>query len=163
MALELTCATSSDASRIAEIHMTAFGSNPLLLAQFPSPTIRRQLRSCIAQKAADDIHDPYIAVLVVRDHENRIVSFAKWSLPVPAAAVAAGMGVETPWVWPDGSNLVLLERWTKLVERAERRALSGGLAYRRLSFYVGSCGSAAGSSFGCLSLFSLSLTTRRLC
>ena len=131
MALELTIATPSDAFCIADIHMAAFSPNPLLLAQFPTPAIRHQLRSCIAQKAADDIRDPYITVLVIRDHENRAVSFAKWSLPVPAAAAAAGLAVEAPWVWPEGTDLGVLERWTEMVDGAKRRALGDGPAYRK--------------------------------
>jgi len=127
MALEPTFATESDASRIAEIHMAAFGSNPLFLAQFPSPAIRDQLRSRIAQKAADDIRDPHIAVLVVRD-QNRVVSFAKWSLPVEASAIY----VEAPWVWPEGTDIAVLEQWTEIVEGAKQRALGGLPAYRTL-------------------------------
>jgi len=127
MASEPTFATESDASRIADIHMAAFGSNPLFLAQFPTPTIRHQLRSRIAQKAADDIRDPHIAVLVVRD-QNRVVSFAKWSLPVEASAIY----VEAPWVWPEGTDLAVLKQWTEMVEGAKQRAVGGLPAYRRL-------------------------------
>jgi len=67
MHLILSPATSSDALRIAEIHMLAFGSNSLLRAQFPSPSIRLALQSCIFQKALADIHDPWVNVFVVRD------------------------------------------------------------------------------------------------
>ena len=127
MASEPTFATESDASRIADIHMAAFGSNPLFLAQFPTPAIRHQLRSRIAQKAADDIRDPYVAVLVIRD-QKQVVSFAKWSLPVEASAIY----VEAPWVWPEGTDLAVLEQWTEMVEGAKQRALGGLPAYRRL-------------------------------
>ena len=64
--VNVTIADLSDAGRIADVHMAAFGSNALLLAQFPTPAVRDQLRDCIAKKAADDIQDPNIAVLVVR-------------------------------------------------------------------------------------------------
>ncbi|KAL8668714.1 MAG: hypothetical protein Q9168_006672, partial [Polycauliona sp. 1 TL-2023] len=57
--------------------MAAFGSNALLLAQFPTPDVRTQLKDCIARKAAEDILDPNIAVIVAR-HQDKIVSFAKW-------------------------------------------------------------------------------------
>ncbi|KAL8997419.1 MAG: hypothetical protein Q9169_003282 [Polycauliona sp. 2 TL-2023] len=95
MVWAVTAATANDADRIADIHMAAFGSNELLLAQFPDPDVRTQLRDCIARKAADDIRDPNIAVLVTRD-QDKIVSFAKWSLPVAASE----SHVEAPWALP---------------------------------------------------------------
>jgi len=66
MPLTISTATPSDARRIAEIHMLAFGSNLLLRAQFPSPSIRLALQNSIYQKALADIHDPWVSVLVVR-------------------------------------------------------------------------------------------------
>ena len=81
MVLPVEIALEADADRIADVHMAAFGSNALLRTQFPTPDVRTQLRDCIAAKAAADIRDPHIAVLVVRD-QDQIVSFAKWSLPV---------------------------------------------------------------------------------
>lgn len=59
MTLKLTFATERDASHIADIHMAAFATNEMLLAQFPSPAIREGLRNSIACKAADDIRDPH--------------------------------------------------------------------------------------------------------
>lgn len=114
--------------------MAAFGRNPLLLAQFPTPETRHQLRSCIAEKAVNDIRDPNIIVLVVRDQEDRVVSFAKWSLPVSAKAAAMGLGVEAPWVWPEGTNFGVLDVWTDMAEGAKRKALGDRPAYSKLSF-----------------------------
>ncbi|KAG6991189.1 hypothetical protein G7Y79_00055g089650 [Physcia stellaris] len=107
-------ATESDADAIAAIHMAAFGSNALLLAQFPTSAIRDELQTCIAEKAAADIRDPKVAVLVVRDQDH-IISFAKWHLPVKSSEEYS----ETPWRWPKGSNLAILDTWTKKVESAE--------------------------------------------
>lgn len=120
-------ATETDADRIADVHMAAFGSNALLLAQFPTPDVRTQLRHCIAKKAAADIRDPNIAVLVARDQE-KIVSFAKWSLPVTAPETY----VEAPWVWPDGTNFSILHEWTEKMEEAQQRALGELPSYREL-------------------------------
>ncbi|KAL8977943.1 MAG: hypothetical protein Q9205_006359 [Flavoplaca limonia] len=114
----VTAAVEHDADRIADVHMAAFGSNALLLAQFPTPDVRTQLRDCIAKKAADDIRDPYIAVLVVHD-QDKIVSFAKWSLPITASEAY----VEEPWAWPDGTNFHVLREWTGKVEEAQQRIL----------------------------------------
>lgn len=126
MTLELAVAAHSDAGRIADIHMAAFGTNVLLLAQFPTPAIRTRLRDCIAQKAADDIRDPQIAVLVVRD-EGQIISFAKWSLPI----FETDTYVEEPWIWPEGTNLQVLSDWTEKIEAAQDKVLGKLPSYRK--------------------------------
>lgn len=127
MSLKVTVAAASDAGRIADIHMAAFSSNALLLEQFPTPAIRNQLRDCIAKKAADDIRDPNIAVLVARD-QDEIVSFAKWSLPVSAV----GTYVEAPWLWPEGTNFSILNEWTEKIEQAQQTVLGELPSYREL-------------------------------
>ena len=119
-------ATESDAGAIAAIHMAAFGSNALLLAQFPTPAIRDELQTCIAEKAAADIRDPKIAVLVVRDQDS-IISFAKWHLPVKSSEEYS----ETPWRWPKGTNLAILDTWAKKVESAEESHLGDTPCYRK--------------------------------
>ncbi|KAL6717454.1 hypothetical protein ACLMJK_005369 [Lecanora helva] len=125
MKYEVTAAALSDADRIADIHMAAFGANVLLLAQFPTLAIRDQLRKCIAQKAADDIRDPYVAVLIARD-QHQIISFAKWSLPV----LEAQSYVEAPWKWPEGTNYSVLNEWTQKVEDAQSKTLRDSPSYR---------------------------------
>lgn len=126
MTLTLSPANESDADRIATIHMAAFGANLLLRAQFPTAAIRDELRTCIAEKALADIRDAKTAVLVIRDNQNEIISFAKWSLPVFESEIY----VETPWRWPEGTNLAVLDEWTKKVEAAEKKVLGGGPCYR---------------------------------
>lgn len=139
MALELRYATPTDASYIADIHMAAFGRNPLLLAQFPTPEIRHQLRSCIAEKAANDIRDLNVIVLVVQDQEGRVVSFAKWSMPVSAKAAAMGLGAEAPWIWPKGTDFGFLDQWSEIAEGAKQKALGDRPAYSKLSFWFSFC------------------------
>ena len=121
---QVTMAGESDADRIADVHMAAFGSNALLCAQFPTPAVRDRLRDCIARKALDDIRDPNIAVLVVRD-QDRVMSFAKWSLPVAASETY----VETPWIWPEGTNFPVLNEWTEKAEQAYLRILGESTSY----------------------------------
>ena len=70
MPFTISVATPSDAPRIAEIHMLAFGSNSMLRAQFPSPDIRLALQKAISEKALADILDPWVDVLVVKDTEH---------------------------------------------------------------------------------------------
>ena len=126
MALDLSMAVESDADRIAAVHMAAFASNEMLRAQFPTPSAREQLRLCIARKAVDDIQDPKTAVLVVRS-EGDIISFAKWSLPI----LESEEYVESPWSWPEETDLAVLNGWMEIVESAKQRVLGNAPCYRK--------------------------------
>lgn len=131
MALHVSPALETDTSRIAAIHMAAFGTNSMLLAQFPTPSIREKLQACIAAKALADIKDPKTAVLVVRDDEknnNEVISFAKWSLPVWKGETY----LEATWLWPEGTNWDVLDKWTKVVESARKRVLGEDACYCKL-------------------------------
>ena len=127
---QLRSATCEDAARIAEIHMAAFKDNAMLRAQFPTPAIRRSLQTCIEDKTLADINDPKIAVLVVttsniKDKEL-VVAFAKWSHPIfPGEDY-----VESPWVWPDGTDLDTLRAWTAKAAEAESRSVGDSPCYR---------------------------------
>ena len=125
MTLNLSEAAVSDCYQIAAIHMAAFDSNAMLLAQFPSPSVRKSLERCIAQKALDDIKDSNIAVLVVRNEQGKIISFAKWSLPILSET-----HIEAPWRWPEGTNLDILDAWTdKKVKAAKHKKILGDQPY----------------------------------
>ena len=126
MGLKLSLASEADASCIADIHMAAFSSNKMLQAQFPTLSIRDELKKCIAEKALADIRDPKIAVLLVRD-EDTIMSFAKWALPIHRSEAY----METPWRWPKGTNLTILNQWIAKVEDAEESILGGEPCYRK--------------------------------
>lgn len=131
MCLRLSPACESDAPRIAAIHMAAFGSNLLLRVQFPTAAIRAELEIAIAEKALADIRDTQRSILVVRDdHRNETISFAKWSLPVFKSETYK----ETPWRWPVGTNLAVLDAWTEKVERAAAKVLDGRPCFR--TFYL---------------------------
>jgi len=143
MPLTLHLATPSDAARIAEIHMAAFGSNSMLLAQFPTPAVRTALQSSIERKALDDMNDPKTSVLVVRDSDlgkdvqneepdtsdgsGEIISFAKWSHPILEGEEHS----EPPWVWPEGTRMDILEKWGNKLEEAQEKVLSGAPCYRK--------------------------------
>ncbi|KAK3687879.1 putative GNAT family acetyltransferase [Podospora appendiculata] len=129
MPLVLLTAEESDIERIAEIHMAAFGPNILLQAQFPTPSAREELRRCIAEKALDDIRDPKTQVLIVRDDDNIIISFAKWNLPVQQDEDYT----EPPWRWPDETNYKVLNAWTKKVDGAKECVIGNSPCYH-LSF-----------------------------
>ena len=145
MPLVLSHATPQDAARISEIHMAAFGSNKMLLAQFPTPAIRAALRNSIERKALADIDDPKTSVLVVRELETmqgdpgvggerndvgrgKIISFAKWSHPVEEGEDYS----EPQWAWPEGTERDILEKWTKVVDEAQEKVLGREPSYREL-------------------------------
>ncbi|CAO1601616.1 hypothetical protein XANCAGTX0491_005269 [Xanthoria calcicola] len=131
MVYPVEVALETDADRIADVHMAAFGSNALLRAQFPTPDVRTQLRDSIATKAAADIRDPHIAVLVVRDRDQ-IVSFAKWSLPVSTSETY----MEAAWVWPEGTKFEVLGEWTEKMEEAQQRALGELPSFRAFDLFL---------------------------
>lgn len=127
MTLKITFASENDADRIGDIHMAAFGENEMLLAQFPTPQAREGLRKCVARKAADDIRDPHIAVLVVRDTEldDEAISYAKWSFPSSTSET------EAPWLWPDGTRFDILDEWTKKLGEADEKVMGDERCYRK--------------------------------
>lgn len=133
MPLILLPATPQDAPRIAEIHMAAFGSNLMLRTQFPSPTIRAALQIAIEQKLLADIEDLKTSVLVVRDvdldqdNSGKVISFAKWSHPVKQGEHY----VEPPWIWPQGTDLAVLEEWGRKVEKVQESLVGTTPAYRK--------------------------------
>lgn len=121
MGLEVRVAEVSDAERIAEIHMAAFGSNAMLQAQFPTSSARHELRQCIVEKTRGDMHDDKVVVLVVYDG-NEIISFAKWTLPISESE----NHTEFPWRWPEETNFDVLHAWAAKVKSA-REVVIGNL------------------------------------
>lgn len=111
--------------------MAAFKDNAMLHAQFPTPAIRRSLQTCIEDKTLADINDPKITVLVVTGSDSKdkdlVVAFAKWSYPIfPGEDY-----VESPWIWPDGTDLDTLRAWTAKAAEAESRSVGENPCYRK--------------------------------
>jgi hypothetical protein len=128
MTLTLSPAKESDAPRIADIHMAAFGTNLMLLAQFPTPAVRDGLWTSLVEKVIAEVRDPKWAILVVRDEEEKkILSFAKWCLPI----LESENYEEPPWRWPEGTNLTILDQWTEKVEGASKKILGSTPCYRK--------------------------------
>lgn len=147
MPLTLSLARHADAKRIAEIHMAAFASNVMLHAQFPTPTIRDGLQRSVELKALADIDDAKTTVLVVRDSpqaqahrswqradedsqqqaHGQVVAFAKWAHPV----VVGEEYTEPSWVWPDGTEWDILDKWTKRTEEAQQNVIGRMPCYRK--------------------------------
>lgn len=127
MVLTLLPAKESDAPRIADIHMAAFGTNAMLLAQFPTLAVRDGLWTSLVEKVVAEIRDPKWAILVVQDEKGRVLSFAKWCLPV----LESENYEEPPWRWPEGTNLAVLDQWTEKVEDASEKILGSTPYYRK--------------------------------
>ncbi|KAF9888927.1 hypothetical protein FE257_008096 [Aspergillus nanangensis] len=142
MPLTLTEAREADALRITEIHIAAFRDNPMLLAQFPTPTVLADYFDTLVQKARDEIRDPKWAVLVVcdqpepkpqvgQDTARVVISFAKWRRPIEESRVESY--IQVPWEWPAGTRFDILEQWSERVEAAARM-LVGAMPYYNLSY-----------------------------
>lgn len=107
--------------------------------------IRKGLQKAIEAKALADILDPQVTVLIVRETETEpqcpienssqnggyIISFAKWIHPMAEGEEY----IETPWVWPEGTALDVLEAWTTKVEEAEKRVLGNKPCYRKFIYF----------------------------
>ena len=127
MPLKIVRASEPDAPLIADIHMSAFGTNPMLQAQFPTPAARDGLRTSLVDKALAEMRDPKWEVLLVKDDRTEeIISFAKWCRP----AQDHEDYVEQPWTWPDGTAMDVLEAWTEKVEAVSTRVVGTRPCYR---------------------------------
>ncbi|MCJ1336726.1 hypothetical protein MMC09_002004 [Bachmanniomyces sp. S44760] len=189
--LQIIRASEQDAPRIADIHMSAFATNAMLLAQFPTPAVRAGLWTSLVKKAVAEIRDERWEVLLVamgmeREREGEgevedggvkglgkregegerergrgeIVAFAKWFCPRSRSkAIPRAIGIENgvdgtgegegyvknegedeeqeyeeaPWVWPEGTDMEILEEWTRRVDAAGEVVMGRRPCYR-LSF-----------------------------
>ena len=110
----------------------------MLLAQFPTPTVRKGLWTSLVQKAIAEIGDDQWEVLVVRDGDDRdgtlsgkIIGFAKWCRPIAEGHEY----IEEPWVWPEGTDMQILDEWTRRVEEAGEKVLGSRPTYRKGSHF----------------------------
>ncbi|KAI1415437.1 putative GNAT family acetyltransferase [Hypoxylon sp. FL1857] len=148
MPLILVAAEPADAARIADIHMAAFSSNAMLLAQFPTPAVRNALKESIELKALADINDSKTTVLVVRDSDSttsintaepggdeqnpdrrglgEAIAFAKWAHPISTNEDYT----EPHWIWPAGTDSKLLRDWANKTEESQKHAVGDSPCYR---------------------------------
>ena len=61
------------------------------------------------------------------EHQNKIISFAKWHLPV----LESESYVEPPWRWPEETNMAVLTEWGKKAEAAKQRVIGNMPCYRK--------------------------------
>ena len=168
--------------------MSAFATNAMLLAQFPTPAVRAGLWTSLVKKAVAEIRDERWEVLLVamgmeREREGEgevedggvkglgkregegerergrgeIVAFAKWFCPRSRSkAIPRAIGIENgvdgtgegegyvknegedeeqeyeeaPWVWPEGTDMEILEEWTRRVDAAGEVVMGRRPCYR---------------------------------
>jgi hypothetical protein len=93
MALHICKATVDDVDRIAEIHLAAFDTNPLLHVQFPTPSSLEALKVVLAHDMRHSIEagegcGKVVLVVKDKDADDLIISFAKWEFPAPKEDVS---------------------------------------------------------------------------
>jgi hypothetical protein len=118
----------SDASRIAEIHLAAMHSNPLLHVQFPSPESLKALQQFLTKHTAEQLRDPASGVLVARDPEtNVIVAFVKWTSPSHPENTNLESGDLRDL---EGCRREYLDRYAALAEEAKMTCFGDKPCYR---------------------------------
>ncbi|KAL2016842.1 hypothetical protein VTK56DRAFT_2917 [Thermocarpiscus australiensis] len=121
----------TDAARIAEIHLAAMDSNPLLHAQFPTWESLKALEHYLEAYTADQLRDPPSGVLVARDPKSGvIVAFAKWDSPSHPEDVKLESG---DLRYLQGCRREFLDGYASLAAEAQKRSF-GDLPCYRLSF-----------------------------
>jgi hypothetical protein len=131
MALQLSVATEADVECIASIHLAAFDSNPLLHAQFPTPSSLKGLHTSLSQDALSTIWKGESSgkiVLVVRETaaDDRIIGFAKWDLPQTSEGI-----FHSDITWPEGCRQEYLDEYIEKAESAKNRVIGDNPCYRK--------------------------------
>jgi hypothetical protein len=130
MVLQLSVAQEADVDCIASIHLAAFDANPLLHAQFPTPSSLEGLHTTLSQDALSVIRNGETSgriVLVVKDPEagDRIISFAKWDLPQTTKGI-----FDSTITWPEGCRQQYLDEYVEKAESAKNRVVGNKQCYR---------------------------------
>ncbi|TVY48582.1 Allophanate hydrolase [Lachnellula occidentalis] len=130
MVLQLSDAAPEDVDRIASVHLSAFDSNFLLHAQFPTPASLAFLHSILCQELLHAIQNAQTAgkaVVIVRDTEaeNQIIGFAKWDLPG-----VSNKGNQAGVTWHKDVRQELLDVYHEKAERAKVRVVGDKPCYR---------------------------------
>lgn len=121
----------ADAPRIAEIHLAAMGSNPLLHAQFPTPDSLGQLRRFLEAYTASQLRDAASGVLVAREADTGLIAaFAKWDSPSHPEDGKLESG-DIRYV--EGCRPEFLDGYASLAEEARQRSFGDRPCYRRCS------------------------------
>ncbi|KAK4190856.1 hypothetical protein QBC35DRAFT_377081 [Podospora australis] len=130
MALEFKIIRPSevDAARIADIHVAAMYSNPLLHAQFPTPESLRALTSFLEADIAGAIRNAATGILVAQDPETGVIAgFIRWTSPSHPEDVKLESG---DLQYLEGCRREFLDGYTSVAEAAKDRSVGDKPCYR---------------------------------
>ncbi|KAG9249959.1 uncharacterized protein F5Z01DRAFT_436293 [Emericellopsis atlantica] len=130
MAPTMVAGAASDAASVADVFLEAMAPNALQRAQFPDPAGERFVRDWFAQDVVRHVQDADKGLLVARSEDGEIISFVKWLVHSPRASQEAP---EEQDVWPETSNIKVLETYTALTAKVREDVL-GQTAYYHVSY-----------------------------
>ncbi|GAB1315814.1 N-acetyltransferase domain-containing protein [Madurella fahalii] len=117
----------ADASRIAEIHVAAMDSNPLLHAQFPTSDSLVALQRFLEADTADRLRNPTSGFLVARDPEaGTIAGFVRWDSPSHPEHVKLESGSLRNL---EGCRREFLDEYSSRAAEAKRRSFCDNPCY----------------------------------
>jgi hypothetical protein len=149
---DIVVPSSEDASRIAEIHLAAMDSNPLLHVQFPNATALAALHEYLRLDTIQYLHcQDKKRVLMAKNRESgEIVGFAKWDIHRYHDSDTNDSGIEEAHQhhedepdWPIECCRKYLDMYSRLAEGVRKKVMGRTPSYRKYS-------SASSSLSSCL-------------
>jgi hypothetical protein len=129
---DIRTASMADVARVADIHVEAMDSNPLLHVQFPNSDAVTALVLHLLTNTIKCLRDPRRGVLVAQDSASgEVASFAKWEQP---AATEAEAETED---WPVEANREWMDRYGELAEEVKKRVMGERPCYRKYNPRMG--------------------------
>ncbi|KAK4241769.1 acyl-CoA N-acyltransferase [Achaetomium macrosporum] len=118
----------ADAPRIAEIHLAAMDSNPLLHAQFPTPESLESLQQFLRAYTAEQLQNAASGVFVARDPDTGLIAgFMKWDSPSHPEDVKLESG---DLRYLEGCRREFLDGYAALATEAKSRCFGDEPCYR---------------------------------
>ncbi|EUC36168.1 hypothetical protein COCCADRAFT_88948 [Bipolaris zeicola 26-R-13] len=123
MAIRIYPATPSVAPRLASIHVSAFSSNRLMRAIYPTPAIWAAFEHAVEEKLIADMLDERTSVMVAqsaeteKDGRGEIVGFAVWCHACPEdkeeerSSNVKKTYTAPRWNLPEGTDWEILNAW----------------------------------------------------
>ncbi|KAK0628952.1 hypothetical protein B0T17DRAFT_488944 [Bombardia bombarda] len=132
--------SAADAPRIARIHLAAMDTNPLLHAQFPTPSSLLALEDFLTAETADALSSSPSSpssssgVLVARDPETGVVAgFAKWDATTTTVKKKTKLE-EGELRYAEGCRREFLDGYAALAEEAKKRSFGHATPCYQLNF-----------------------------
>ena len=151
--ISLRPAQPLDGPKIAALHLSAFSSNKLMRAIYPTPQIWAAFQSAVQKKITADIRHPYTTVMVAIARKSasepgserrtekeaaqgeggkgdEIIGFAVWIHPTPSNQEP------TPpsWNLPEGTDWAVLRPWKDAAAKVASDVIGDRLHYGKLIY-----------------------------